>query len=129
MIDIYQVIYRTKMRWCEDSSILLILSLLGLIILFLLVTVAVLRDLPFWHSLGWKRLKSDPGGGKGRPWMYFLCGCGLSIFVVIAGSRVKDAEHAPIHELFKNRTGAFLLMSMAVLIAPLVVETDICAYF
>ncbi len=100
----------------------------ALIILFLYVTLAVLRDSPFWHSLGWKRLKSDPGAGKGRPWMYFLCGCGLSIFVVIAGSQVKDAEHAPIQELFKNRTGAFLLMSMAVLVAPLVEETVFRGY-
>ncbi len=100
----------------------------ALIILFLYVTLAVLRDLPFWRSLGWKRLRSDPGEGKGRPWMYFLCGCGLSIFVVIAGSRVEDAEHAPIQELFKNRTGAFLLMSMAVLVAPLVEETVFRGY-
>jgi membrane protease YdiL (CAAX protease family) len=100
----------------------------ALIILFLYVTLAVLRDSPFWQSLGWKRLKSDPGGGKGRPWMYFLSGCGLSIFVVVASSRVKDAEHAPIQELFKNRTGALALMAMAVLIAPLVEETVFRGY-
>jgi membrane protease YdiL (CAAX protease family) len=100
----------------------------GLIILFLYVTLAVLRDMPFWQSLGWKKLKSDPGGGKGSPWMYFLSGCGLSIFVVIAGSRVKDTEHVPIQELFKNRTGAFLLMAMAVLVAPLVEETVFRGY-
>ena len=100
----------------------------ALIFLFLYVTLAVLRDSPFWHSLGWKKLKSDPGGGRGRPWMYFLCGCGLSIFVVIAGSRVKDAEHAPIQEFFKSRTGAFSLMAMAVLIAPLVEETVFRGY-
>src|SRR5712692_9460060 len=102
--------------------------LFALIFLFLYVTLAVLRDSPFWHSLGWKKLKSDPGGGRGRPWMYFLCGCGLSIFVVIAGSRVKDAEHAPIQEFFKSRTGAFSLMAMAVLIAPLVEETVFRGY-
>jgi len=100
----------------------------GLIILFLYVTLAVLRDSPFWRSLGWKKLNSDPGGGKGRPWMYFLCGCGLSIFVVIAGSRVKDAEHAPIQELFKSRDGAILLMGMAVFVAPLVEETIFRGY-
>jgi membrane protease YdiL (CAAX protease family) len=100
----------------------------GLIILFLYVTLAVLRDMPFWQSLGWKKLKSDPGGGKGSPWMYFLSGCGLSIFVVIASSRVKDAEHVPMQEFFKSRTGAFSLMAMAVLVAPLVEETVFRGY-
>jgi membrane protease YdiL (CAAX protease family) len=100
----------------------------ALIFLFLYVTLAVLRDLPFWGSLGWKKLKSDPAGGQGRPWMYFLSGCGLSIFVVIASSRVKDADHVPIQEFFKNRAGAFSLMAMAVLIAPLVEETVFRGY-
>jgi membrane protease YdiL (CAAX protease family) len=100
----------------------------GLIFLFLYVTLAVLRDSPFWRSLGWKKLKSDPAGGQGRPWMYFLSGCGLSIFVVIASSRVKDADHVPIQEFFKNRTGAMSLMAMAVLVAPLVEETVFRGY-
>jgi membrane protease YdiL (CAAX protease family) len=100
----------------------------ALIFLFLYVTLAVLRDSPFWRSLGWKKLNSDPLESKGRPWMYFLCGCGLSIFVVLAGSQVKDAEHAPIQELFKNRTGALGLMAMAVLVAPLVEETVFRGY-
>ena len=100
----------------------------ALIFLFLYVTLAVLRDSPFWRSLGWKKLKSDPAGGQGRPWMYFLSGCGLSIFVVIASSRVKDVDHVPIQEFFKNRTGALSLMAMAVFVAPLVEETVFRGY-
>jgi membrane protease YdiL (CAAX protease family) len=100
----------------------------ALILFFLYITLAVLRDLPFWHSLGWKKLKSDSSQGQGRPWMYFLSGCGLSIFVVIASSRVKDVDHVPIQELFKSRAGAFSLMAMAVLIAPLVEETVFRGY-
>src|SRR5260370_38758781 len=67
----------------------------ALIFLFLYVTLAVLRDSPFWRSLGWKKLKSDPAGRQGRPWMYFLSGCGLSIFVVQPHLPVKDHEHLP----------------------------------
>jgi membrane protease YdiL (CAAX protease family) len=100
----------------------------ALIFLFLYVTLAVLRDSPFWRSLGWKKLKSDPVESKGSPWMYFLAGCGLSIFVVIASSRVKDAEHVPMQEFFKNRTGALSLMAMAVFVAPLVEETVFRGY-
>jgi membrane protease YdiL (CAAX protease family) len=95
----------------------------ALILFFLYITLAVLRDLPFWQSLGWKKLKSDPGEGQGRPWMYFLSGCGLSIFVALTSSRVKDVDNVPIQEFLKNRTGAMLLMAMAVFVAPLVEET------
>jgi membrane protease YdiL (CAAX protease family) len=96
----------------------------GLMLLFLYVTLSVLRDSPFWSSLGWRKFSSSNlTHGKGRPWMYFLCGCGLSLLVAVASSRVKDADHTPIQELFKNRTGAILLMTLAVLVAPLVEET------
>jgi membrane protease YdiL (CAAX protease family) len=100
----------------------------GLMIFFLYVTLALLRDLPFWPSLGWKKFKADPAAGKGSPWMYFFSGCGLAIFVAIASSRVKDAEHAPIQEFFKSRNGALLLMAMAVFVAPLVEETIFRGY-
>jgi len=100
----------------------------ALIILFLYVTLSVLRDLPFWRSLGWKRLDANPLAGKGKPWMYFISGSGLSLFVIIASSRVKNAEHVPIQEMFKSRSGMMLLMSMAVLVAPLVEETIFRGY-
>src|SRR6266568_2370211 len=32
----------------------------ALLFLFLYMTLAVLRGLPFWRSLGWKRLNPDP---------------------------------------------------------------------
>jgi membrane protease YdiL (CAAX protease family) len=100
----------------------------ALIFLFLYVTLSVLRGLPFWQTLGWKRLNADAIGGKGSPWMYFFSGCGLAIFVAIASSRVKNVEHVPIQELFKSRTGAMLLMAMAVFVAPLVEETIFRGY-
>ena len=100
----------------------------ALIFLFLYVTLSVLRGLPFWQTLGWKKLNSGPIGGKGSPWMYFFSGCGLAIFVAIASSRVKNVEHVPIQELFKSRTGAMLLMAMAVFVAPLVEETIFRGY-
>ena len=99
----------------------------ALIFLFLYVTLSVLRGLPFWQTLGWKKLNADPVG-KGSPWMYFLSGCGLAIFVAIASSRIKNVDHVPIQELFKSRTGAMLLMAMAVFVAPLVEETIFRGY-
>lgn len=100
----------------------------ALIILFLYVTLSALPNLPFWRSLGWKRLDANALAGKGKPWMYFLSGSGLSLFVILVSSRVKNAEHVPIQEMFKSRSGAMLLMSMAVLVAPLVEETIFRGY-
>jgi membrane protease YdiL (CAAX protease family) len=100
----------------------------ALLFLFLYVTLAVLRDAPFWRSLGWRKLNSNPTAGKGSGWMYFLAGCGLAIFVAAASYNIKNTEHLPIQEIFKNRTGALLLMSMAVLVAPLVEETVFRGY-
>lgn len=100
----------------------------ALILLFLYVTLGLLREAPFWRTLGWRKLKSDSAAVKGKPWMYFLSGCGLSLFVAIAGSRVKDADHAPIQEFFKSRSGAMLLIAMAVLVAPVAEETIFRGY-
>ena len=123
---------QTQLKQLFESDPRLIIGVnvlwFALILFFLYITLAVLRDSPFWQSLGWKKLRSDASEGKGRPWMYFLSGCGLSIFVAVASSRVKDADNVPIQEFLKNRTGAMLLMAMAVLIAPLVEETVFRGY-
>ena len=98
------------------------------IFLFLYVTIGVLRGLPFWSALGWKKLKSNLSGGRRSPWAFFLSGCGLAIFVFIASARVHGTENMPIQEILKNRNSAMLLMAMAVLIAPLVEETVFRGY-
>jgi membrane protease YdiL (CAAX protease family) len=100
----------------------------ALLFLFLYVTLAVLRDMPFWRSLGWRKLNANPTAGTGNGWMYFFSGCGLAIFVALASYNMKDTEHLPIQEIFKNRSGAMLLMAMAVLVAPLVEETVFRGY-
>lgn len=100
----------------------------ALLFLFLYVTLAVLRDVPFWRSLGWRKLNANPARGTGSGWMYFFSGCGLAIFVALASYNMKNTEHLPIQEIFKNRSGAMLLMAMAVLVAPLVEETVFRGY-
>jgi membrane protease YdiL (CAAX protease family) len=98
------------------------------VFLFLYVTLAVLRDAPFWSSLGWKKLSARLSSTWGGPWSYFLGGCALAVFVGIASSQVKDTDKMPIRELFKNRENAVLLMCMAVFVAPLVEETVFRGY-
>ncbi len=60
--------------------------------------------------------------------MYLLAGVGLSIFVAIAGSQVRVTDHMPMEELLGDRNGAWLVMAMAVLVAPLVEETVFRGY-
>jgi len=100
----------------------------GMIFLFLYVTLTVLRGLPFWSSLGWKKLRSNLSDGKASPWAYFLSGCGLAVFVFIVSSQVHTPDKMPIQEIIKNRSSAMLLMAMAVLVAPLVEETVFRGY-
>jgi membrane protease YdiL (CAAX protease family) len=99
----------------------------ALIFLFLYVTLAVLRGAPFWKSLGWRPLRASVTG-RSKPWAYFLSGCGVAIFVALASSRVHTSDNMPIQELFKSRSNAFLLMAMAVFVAPLVEETVFRGY-
>ena len=100
----------------------------AVVLFFLYMTLAVLRDAPFWRTLGWRKLPTGAQAGRYKPWMFFATGSGLAIFVALAGSRVKDAESAPIEQLFKSPHAALLLMGMAVLVAPLVEETVFRGY-
>lgn len=99
----------------------------ALIFLFLYVTLSVLRDLSFWKTLGWRPLKRNALGGPSG-FGFFFSGCALAVFVALAGSQVHTKENMPIQELFKNRQTALLLMSMAVMVAPLVEETVFRGY-
>ncbi|MDQ1409895.1 MAG: protease family protein, partial [Acidobacteriaceae bacterium] len=118
-------------RVFENSPQLLVETNLlwyALLFLFLYVTLAVLRDVPFWRSLGWRKLNANPASSNASGWMYFFSGCGLAIFVALASYNMKNTEHLPIQEIFKNRSGAMLLMAMAVFVAPLVEETVFRGY-
>jgi membrane protease YdiL (CAAX protease family) len=98
-----------------------------LIFLFLYLTIALLQSRPFWATLGWKKLGANPSTPT-SPWIYFSGGIGLAVCVAIISLKIKTPEHLPIQDLFKNRTGALLLMGMAVLVAPLVEETVFRGY-
>lgn len=98
-----------------------------LIILFLYISISTLKDLPFWRTFGWRKLVPT-ANAPAKPWIYFVGGIALSFCVAIVSSRLKTPENLPIEEMFKSRFGAFLLMGIAVLIAPLVEETVFRGY-
>jgi membrane protease YdiL (CAAX protease family) len=95
----------------------------AVLLFFLYVTLSILRGHPFWKILGWRKIQPRLGELPRNPFVYFLAGCGLSLFVAIASSQMKSPENVPMEELFKHRETALLFMAMAVLMAPLVEET------
>ena len=90
---------------------------------FLYVTLSVLRGHAFWRILGWRKIQPRPGELPRNPLLYFLAGCGLSLFVAIVSSQMKTPDNVPIEEWFKQRETALLFVAMAVVVAPLVEET------
>jgi len=90
---------------------------------FLYITLSVLRGHSFWECLGWRKIKARAGGSPRNPLIYFISGCGLSLFVAIVSAQMKTPDNLPMEELFKYRQTAVLFMAMAVLVAPLVEET------
>jgi membrane protease YdiL (CAAX protease family) len=96
----------------------------GALLFFLYVTIGVLRQVPFWRTLGWR-----PFGQRwASPRLWFFTGCVLALGVGIASSRLHPTGPMPIQELFKDRTGTLLVMAFAVLVAPLVEETIFRGY-
>ena len=63
-----QFLFGTNMLWYAS------------VFLFLYVTLSVLRDAPFWSSLGWKKLSARLTSTWGGPWSYFLGGCASGNF-------------------------------------------------
>ena len=104
----------------------------AIVMIFLYVSLAVLPNVPFWRTLGWRKFSSTPGamhsGLPTKPWVYLAAGCGLSLLAAVVGSRVHAPEDMPIEQLLKSRAGSMLMMSMAVLVAPLVEETIFRGY-
>lgn len=95
------------------------LLLFGILLLFLYVTIGVLRQVPFWRTIGWR-----PFGQRwSSPRLWFFTGCALALGVAMASYRLQPKSPMPIQELFKDRTGTLLVMAFAVLVAPLVEET------
>jgi membrane protease YdiL (CAAX protease family) len=100
----------------------------GLLLLFLYVTLALLRGQPFWSTLGWRKLPTRTDGQSRSPLIYFFVGCGLSLLVFALTSVIQTPENAPIEQVFKFKQTAMLFVATAVLIAPLTEETIFRGY-
>jgi membrane protease YdiL (CAAX protease family) len=100
----------------------------GLILLFLYVTLGLLRAQPFWTTLGWRKILPKKDGQPRHPAVYFFTGCALSLLVFAITALIKTPENTPIEEVFKYKQTAILFVAMAVLVAPVVEETIFRGY-
>jgi membrane protease YdiL (CAAX protease family) len=126
----HQLTQKQLQRFLENRPEYLVgvnLVWFGAIVLFLYVTLAALNEVPFWTTLGWRRV-AVPSGKKLGVWKFLLGGAALSLLIAGLGSRVRTPDNLPIQDLFKSRTGTMLLMAMAVFVAPLVEETVFRGY-
>jgi membrane protease YdiL (CAAX protease family) len=103
-------------------------AVFALILFFLYVTLSLLPERPFWHTLGWRKLIPISSKLPSKPWLYLVSGGGLSLLAAVAGSRVHTPDDMPIELLMKSRLGATFMMGMAVAVAPLVEETVFRGY-
>ena len=98
------------------------------VLFFLYVSLALLRQRPFWSSLGWHKIRPFFEGKPVRPAVYFLAGCGLSLIVFGLTSIVSRPENVPIDEVFKYRQTAMWFVATSILVAPLAEETVFRGY-
>lgn len=100
------------------------LGLLG----FLAIQMRIRSDGPPWRTIGWRPL---PGGVFPR-WMaalaLILLGILLSVGVTLVSSQFKPKASLPIQTYFESRLSAVLLLSMAVVLAPIFEETVFRGY-
>ena len=106
------------------SQAILFFVLLG----YLAVQVRVRFHAPFWRTIGWRPLTTTR---VPRPFAYLgLVGGGLllAVFVQVGSAVFGTKAKLPMEELFQDRRTAFLLVLMAVLLAPVVEETIFRGY-
>ncbi len=91
--------------------------------LFLYVTIGLMKETPCWRGIGWRPLTRSAGSPSAAAGLFFLTGIALAVFVGVTGSKVHPKGKIPIEDLFKDRDSTLMLMGLAVLVAPIVEET------
>ena len=102
--------------------------LYAFIFLFLYVTLAVLRGLPFWRTLGWRKLTRPIGiPPRASVALFFFRLRTFSCGIASSAQSHSRQKMCPFRNSSVKNT-AMLFMAMAVLVAPLVEETVFRGY-
>ena len=100
----------------------------GLLMLYLFLMIRVRQGLPFWRTIGWRKLHPRSLAPGAAAIVYLAGGSALAIAISLASRLVRPNTKLPIEQLFQSRRGALLIMTLAVLGAPLVEETVFRGY-
>jgi membrane protease YdiL (CAAX protease family) len=120
----FQEFMLTKPQFSVGSTVVIY----AFVLFFLYVSLALLREQPFWSSLGWHKIRPLSGGKSAHPAIYFFAGCGLSLVVLGLTNLVSRPENVPIDEVFKYRQTAMWFVATSILVAPLAEETVFRGY-
>jgi uncharacterized protein len=83
---------------------------------------------PFWRTIGWRQLDAGAFPRALRVLGFIAGGFFLALIVQIASAVFGTKAKLPIEALFEDRLTAALILSLAVLMAPLVEETIFRGY-
>jgi uncharacterized protein len=114
----------------EQSFFAIVVELLldGALLAYLAAQVKLHFGLPFWRTIGWRRLET----GTTPPGLAYLglLGGGLlfSMMIQLASAAFAPKTKLPIESFFQDRRSAILLMLMAVVVAPVIEETVFRGY-
>ncbi len=97
--------------------------LFALLFGYLFARVRVFAGQPFWQTIGWRRV---PPPGSSQPAAYVLSALGgavLAVVVQMASLLYKPETPPPIEQFFRTRESIFIMMGLAVVLAPVFEET------
>lgn len=128
---IFGLSFRHVQNDAGDRNLFLILNQALLSVVLLAYLAAQMRynfRAPFWRTIGWRPLRTGPTPRAAAYLGLILSGFMLAILVTMASAVFKAPKGTPIEQFFQDRRSALLLMSLAVLLAPVLEETIFRGY-
>jgi membrane protease YdiL (CAAX protease family) len=128
---IFGLSFRQIQKSPSDENLFLILNQTLLSAVLLAYLAAQMRHsfrAPFWRTIGWRPLETGQTPRAAAYLGLILSGFMLAILVTMSSAVFKAPKQTPIEQFFQDRRSALLLMSMAVLLAPVLEETIFRGY-
>jgi uncharacterized protein len=128
---IFGLSFRQVQNNAGDKNLFLILNQALLSVVLLAYLATQMRHsfrAPFWRTIGWRPLETGHTPRAAAYLGLILSGFMLAILVTASSAVFKASKQTPIEQFFQDRRSALLLMSMAVLLAPVLEETIFRGY-
>jgi uncharacterized protein len=128
---IFGLSFRQIQNDASDKNLFLILNqaLLSVVLLaYLAVQMRHSFRATFWRTIGWRPLQTGHTPRAAAYLGLIFSGFMLAILVTMSSAVFKAPKQTPIEQFFQDRRSALLLMSMAVLLAPVLEETIFRGY-